>query len=86
MSIESVYAFSGAQWVLTNIYAPCTPEAKQEFLNWFHNIDMEEDIDWLLVVDFNLIQQPSDTNKPGENIQKMLKFNVVISNLRLEEL
>jgi hypothetical protein len=47
---------------------------------------MEEDIDWLLVVDFNLIQQPSDTNKPGENIQKMLKFNVVISNLRLEEL
>jgi hypothetical protein len=47
---------------------------------------MEEDIDWLLVVDFNLIWQPSDTNKPGENIQEMLKFNAAINNLRLEEL
>jgi hypothetical protein len=47
---------------------------------------MAEDDDWLLVGDFNLIGRPSDKNKPGGNIQEMLRFNVAISNLWLEEL
>jgi hypothetical protein len=43
-------------------------------------------IDWLIIGDFNLIRRASDRNKPGGNIQDMLKFNAAISNLRLEEL
>jgi hypothetical protein len=43
-------------------------------------------IDWLIIGDFNLIRRASDRNKPGGNIQDMLKFNATISNLRLEEL
>jgi hypothetical protein len=33
MSIEFIYAISDDQWVLTNIYAPCTPYGKQQFLD-----------------------------------------------------
>jgi hypothetical protein len=40
----------------------------------------------LLVGDFNLIRMSSNRNKPGGNVQEMLKFNVAINNLRLQEL
>jgi hypothetical protein len=33
----------GQKWTLTNIYAPCSPEGKLNFLNWFKNIDIPED-------------------------------------------
>jgi hypothetical protein len=67
MSIEFVSVFSGASWILVNIYIYdiFSPEGKQQFLQRFHNIDMPEDTVWLLVWDFNLIQQPYDRNKSG---------------------
>jgi hypothetical protein len=85
MSVEFISTYYGAVWVLTNIYAPCTLEGKLDFLNWLHDFELSEDINWLLVGDFNLIRKPSDHNKPGGNVQEMFKFNEVISNLRLEE-
>jgi hypothetical protein len=65
MSVEFVSSYSGAVWVLTNIYAPCTSKGKIEFLNWLHDFELPEGTDWLLVGDFNLIRRPSDRNKPG---------------------
>jgi hypothetical protein len=77
---------SGARWILTNVYAPCSPDERQDFLNWMNDIDMSVDTDWLLVGDFNLIRRLSDQNKNGGNIHDMLSFNATLSNLRLEEL
>jgi hypothetical protein len=65
-------AFSGAIWVLTNIYAPCTSERKVAFLNWLHDFELSEEMDWLLVGDFNLIRRASDSNRPGGSVQEML--------------
>jgi hypothetical protein len=86
MSIEFKSLFSDAKWIPTNIYALCTPEGKEEFLSWFHNISMSDEEEWLVVGNFNLLQHLSDRNRPGGNIQEMLKFNEASSNLRLEEL
>jgi hypothetical protein len=86
MSVEFVSTLLGAVWVLTNIYAPCTPGGKVEFLNWLHDFEMPKDTNWLLVGDFNLIGKQSDRNRPGGNVQEMLRFNEVLSNQRLEEL
>jgi exonuclease III len=86
MSIEFVSAISVATWILTNIYAPCTPEGRDEFLEWFSNIDMPEGTHWLIIGDFNLIRRQTDRNKPGGNIQDMINFNAAISNLGVEEL
>jgi hypothetical protein len=55
MSAEFSSTMSNVQWVLTNVYAPCTPEGREEFLDWFHDIDMAVTIVWLIVGDFNLI-------------------------------
>jgi hypothetical protein len=86
MSLELCFVLSGATWYLTNVYAPCTPEGKHVFLDWFQQIDMPSDVDWLVVGGFNLIRRPDDRNMPGGNVQDMLSFNAAISALGLEEL
>jgi hypothetical protein len=48
-------------------------------MDWFYNIDMQADIDWLVVGDFNLIKKPDDRNKPGGNLREMLDFNAAIN-------
>lgn len=85
-SVRLTCKLSGEEWILTNIYAPCTSEGKFAFLDWFHNIDMLDDEYWMIVGDFNLIRKPDDRNKPGGNILEMLAFNAAISRLRLVEL
>jgi exonuclease III len=65
MSVEFESMISSDMWVITNVYAPCSPEGKVEFLNWLHDAVMPDDTDWLLVGDFNLIRRPSDSNRPG---------------------
>jgi hypothetical protein len=86
MSVEFVSMLSGAVWVHTNVYVPCTPEGKINSLNLLHDIVMPDDTDWLLVGVFNLIRKASDQNRLDGNIQEMLRLNEVISNMRLEEL
>jgi hypothetical protein len=62
-------------WVLTTVYAPCTPEGKRDFLEWFQNIQMPNDIDWLVIGDFNLIRRPEDRNKEG-GVQMKCTFSM----------
>jgi hypothetical protein len=38
LSVEFTSLHNGANYVLTNIYTPCTPDGKREFLQWFSNI------------------------------------------------
>lgn len=77
---------NGASWILSNIYAPFTPAGKREFLAWFKNIQMPDNIDWLVVGDFNLYRNPDDRNEPGADYVEMLLFNEAISQLGLVEL
>lgn len=85
-SVEFQCTPSGESWVLTNVYGPCTPERKLEFLRLFKEITMPDEIKWLIVGDFNLLHSPSNRNKPVGNIQEMLKFNEAISKLRISEI
>jgi hypothetical protein len=52
--------------VLTNIYGPCDSEGKRDFLECFGNVQMLEDVCWLVVGDFNLMRKLEDRNRPGE--------------------
>jgi hypothetical protein len=56
LSTEFTSTMSGARWLLTNVYAPCSPNGRQDFLNWMNDIDMPVDTNWLLVGDFNLLR------------------------------
>lgn len=45
ISISLTSLLSNESWILTNIYGPCLPEKKTEFLDWFGSIDMPDDLD-----------------------------------------
>jgi exonuclease III len=63
-SMEFISNLIGQKWILTNIYAPCTPDGKLEFLRWFRDIDMPNEECWIILGDFNLIRRPK-RNRPG---------------------
>jgi hypothetical protein len=84
--LEFISNLSACSWIITNIYAPCTPQGKIDFLSWLHNISMPLDKLWLLVGDFNLIRRPEDRNKAGGDINLIMKFNEATSNLDLVEI
>jgi hypothetical protein len=48
-------------------------------MDWLKYIQMLDDIDWLIVGDFNLIRDQSNRNRPGGDITEMLLFNELIS-------
>lgn len=45
ISIAFTSLLNEQSWILTNMYGPCTPNKKEEFLNWFKNIQMDDKID-----------------------------------------
>jgi endonuclease/exonuclease/phosphatase family metal-dependent hydrolase len=59
---------------------------RDNFLEWFQAIHMPDEITWLIVGDFNLIQRPKDRNKEGGDVQEMYLFNEAISKLGLVEI
>lgn len=71
---------------MTAIYAPCTPVGKTEFLDWFREIEMPAETDWLIVGDFNLLRKPKDRNRYGDDPNEMFLFNEAINKLDLIEL
>lgn len=86
ISVEMTSMINNNSWVLTTVYAPCTPAGKRVFLDWFRNIQMPEHTDWLIVDDFNQIRRPEDRNKEGGDVTEMYLFNEAISALGLIEL
>ena len=73
-------------WILTNIYGPCNTKEKLEFIDWFTNIQMADDVDWIVMGAFNFIRSPEDRNIPSGDVNQMLLLNEAISNLGLMEL
>lgn len=86
ISVEYYSKRNDAHWILTNIYAPCTYSGKCEFLQWFTDIHMPDDVNWLIVGDFNSCHSPDDRNRPGGDLAVMFLFNEAISSLVLVEL
>ena len=86
LSIEFTSRHNNDYWLLTTIYAPCTQPGKREFLQWFSEIQMPDEMNWLIVGDFNLIRKPEDRNREGANINEIFLFNEAISKLDIIEL
>jgi len=68
--VEFTSKLNNETWLLTIVYSPCTPHGKREFLDWFTEIEMPEDVDWLIVGDFNLLRKPMDRNREGADLNK----------------
>lgn len=83
---QNDYSISGDSWILTNIYAPCQGDARDDFIQWFKNIDMADNTDWLVVGDFNFMRYPDNRNMTGGNVQDMLSYNEAINAQALVEI
>lgn len=84
--VEFTCLSSHKQWLLTNIYGSCQDNLRTEFLEWLNQIDMPEEHNWMVIGDFNYLRSTDDRNKPGGNINDMLRFNEAISQLGWIEL
>lgn len=85
-SVEFISLHNDARWILTCVYGPCTADRKRTFIEWFKDIQMPGDVDWIIMGDFNLIRSPDNRNKPGGNLSEMFMFNDAISRLDLNEI
>jgi hypothetical protein len=86
LSVKFTNNISSESWIITNIYGRCQTDRKPLFIDWFSNIDMPDDLDWLIVGDFNFIRKPSDRNREGREVNEMFMFNEAISKLGIVEL
>lgn len=86
ISVEFFSTISNDSWILTSVYGPYDPEGKEAFMSWFENIHMLDEVDWLVVGDFNLYRKTEDRNRPGRSVADMLLFNNAISSLGLVEI
>jgi hypothetical protein len=73
-------------WTLVVVYGPCRQLARDLFVNWLHNLEIDDDDLWLLVGDFNFYRLAENRNKPGGDFNDCLVFNNIISQLGLIEL
>jgi hypothetical protein len=84
LTITSVHKFPS--WTLVVVYGPCRQPAKDHFINWLNNLEIDDEELWLLVVHFNFYRFAKNRNKPGGNFNDCLIFNNIISHLGLIEL
>jgi exonuclease III len=78
ITVALTCTFTDRTWHLTNIYAPCNIEGRNDFIQWFADLDSSEYDLWMLVGDFNLIRSSEDRNRPGGNVSNMIMFNSLI--------
>jgi hypothetical protein len=50
------------------VYGPCQGIARDEFVSWLYNLNIPAMYNWLILGDFNFIQDQENRNKPGGNI------------------
>lgn len=86
ISVEFTSVHSNEYWILTSVYGPSDASEKSAFLDWLLNIQMPDDMNWLILGDFNLYRRSENRNRPGGNVNNMLNFNNAISHLGLVEI
>ena len=73
-------------WNLSSIYGPCTEPPRSMFVDWLKNLQIGDDVNWLILGDFNFYRSLEDRNRPGGNLQDTLLFNEAIGQAGLIEL
>jgi len=59
---------------------------RDDFVHWLHNLHIDEEYNRMIVGDFNFFRSLYDRNRSGGNMNVVMIFNKVISNLGLLEI
>jgi exonuclease III len=86
ITVAFIALLNSEQWKLTVVYDPCHGQDMQSFSNWLNNLQISTDENWMIVGDFNFYRSMENRNRGGANIQDIMTFNQIISNLGLQEI
>jgi hypothetical protein len=74
------------QWKLTVVYGPCHGQDRQSFSSWLNNLQISTDENWMIVGYFIFYRSMENRNRGGANLQDIMTFNQIISNLGLQKI
>jgi exonuclease III len=86
VTVQFTSTHSGQIWTLSTVYGPCQGPARDDFVQWLNNLQIDDDVNWMIMGDFNFYRSVSDRNKDGANMNDIMIFNEIISNLGLLEI
>jgi exonuclease III len=86
ITVEFISNHNAKKWTLSTVYAPCEGIEKQDFIDWFNNLQIPANCNWMILGDFNMYRSLEDRNKAGGNMSDIFIFNEIISNLGLQEI
>jgi hypothetical protein len=59
------------RWKLTIVYDPCHGERRDQFVQWFYDLQIDMEENWMFVGDFNFYRSSKDRNRGGGNYNDM---------------
>jgi hypothetical protein len=74
------------EWKLTTVYGPCAGQERCDFIQWLNSLVIDDKTNWILLGDFNFYRSLENRNRDGGNMQDIITFNDVLSNLGLQEI
>lgn len=86
IAVDFISRHNDSAWTLWNVCGPCTLDGKREFITWLKGIDINHEVDWIILGDFNLYRYPENRNREGADHIEMFLFNSAISHLGLTEI
>jgi hypothetical protein len=86
ITVKFTAMLNAETWTLTTVYGPCTELERQDFINWLNGLNIDDNCNWMFVGDFNFYRSLEDRNWEGGNMQNIIVFNEMISNLGLQEI
>jgi hypothetical protein len=60
--------------------------SREDFINRLNGLNIDDNCNWMFVGDFNFYRSLEDRNWEGGNMQNIIVFNEMISNLGLQEI
>jgi hypothetical protein len=84
LAVTSTYNHD--EWTLVVVYGPCRQPARDFFVNWLYDLQIDDEDFWMLVGDFNFYRYAYNMNRSGGNFNYFLVFNNIISHLGLIDL
>jgi hypothetical protein len=86
VTVRLTSSHNGQTWTLSSIYGPCHGPDRDVFVQWLNDLQLNAEENWMLAGDFNFYRSISDRNRDGGNMNDIMIFNEIISNLGLMEI
>jgi hypothetical protein len=86
ITVQFFSVHNGDSWKLTTVYGPCQGQDRQMFIDWLNDIQIDDYENWMFIEDFNFYRSTENRNRQGTNMNDIITFNSIISNLGFQEI